>query len=149
MKKGFTLIEVIIYIALFALLMTGALVATFQLLEGGSRNQKAVAIQEEGTFLYRKINWALSGATGATLIDPQTLSVTRPDLGSESPLIFASSANYLTLARGSGSPAVLNSDYFKVSDVSFNVTTLAGVGTSVTALFNVEHIPFVFQTYLR
>jgi type II secretory pathway pseudopilin PulG len=58
-NRGFTLIEVVLYIGLFGILVGGVIIAAYQLLEGGDRNQVNILIQEEGTFLNRKINWAL------------------------------------------------------------------------------------------
>ena len=147
-NHGFTLMEVIIYIGLFALLMGGALVATYQLLEGGGRNQAAVSIQEEGTFIYRKINWALSGATDASINGTSTLIVQRPDLGQASPLVFDVNGTNIRLTRGNNSSTVLNRSSSPVSNVVFTVSNTDNA-TSVTANFEIESVPFVFQTYLR
>lgn len=59
-RRGFTLIETIIYIALLAFIMGGALSATYSIIENVGRLDANVAIQEEGNFVLRKINWALS-----------------------------------------------------------------------------------------
>src|SRR3990167_4074727 len=61
MKKGFTLIEVIIYIALFSLLMGSAFVVVYQLIEGSDKLSVKNTTQEEGNFVMRKFNWALTG----------------------------------------------------------------------------------------
>jgi len=62
-KKGFTLIEVIIYIALFTILMASTFVTAYQLIQGTDiLNQKTVN-QEEVNFVLRKINWVLSGVS--------------------------------------------------------------------------------------
>jgi len=139
--------EVIIYIGLFAILMGGALVATYQLLEGGSRNQTAVSIQEEGTFIYRKINWALSGATDAAVSGTSMLIIQSPP-GLVSPLVFDVDGTNMRLAEGGNSSTVLNSSAFPVNNVVFTVSNTDNA-TSVTANFEIESIPFVFQTYLR
>ena len=59
--------ETMVYIALFGIIMSGAVVGTYNLLEGGRRNIDSTKIEEEGTFLNRKINWALTSATGASV----------------------------------------------------------------------------------
>lgn len=60
--NGFTLIETIIYIALFSLLMGTAFVTAFQLIDNSGKLSAKNTIQEEGNFVMRKINWALTGA---------------------------------------------------------------------------------------
>lgn len=78
MKRGFTLIETIIYIALLAFIMGGALSATYNIIENAGRLDANVTIQEEGNFVLRKINWALSGASSFSTTAHE-LTVTRYD----------------------------------------------------------------------
>lgn len=148
--RGFTLLEVLIYIALFGVLMTGAVVSTFQLLQGGERHQARVATQEEGTFINRKINWALAGATSASVSGGNVLSVVRPDLGSESPLVFDGSTTTMTLKRGSGSSAPLMGSGLALGNTVFVVTPASGgKPSSVHVSFEINGTPFTFGAYLR
>ena len=149
--KGFTLVETMVYIALFAILMSGAIAATYELLEGGDRNEASVSIQEEGTFLDRKINWALTGAS-ATLVSGggSTLTITRPDLGAQSPLVITGASGALTIKRGASAPVQLNSETYAVTSVVFTITPASGGRPpSITVSFLVQNKPFVFRTYLR
>src|SRR5258708_4700865 len=59
--KGFTLIETIIYLGLFALVMSGIIVSAYALVETAGRNQAKAVLQEEKDFLVAKINYALAG----------------------------------------------------------------------------------------
>jgi len=61
-KRGFTLIETLVYIALFALIIGGFVAASYMLFETSDRNQTKAMMQEEENFLIGKINFALSGA---------------------------------------------------------------------------------------
>jgi prepilin-type N-terminal cleavage/methylation domain-containing protein len=61
--KGFTLIETIIYLALFSILMGGAIVSAFNIFESAGRQQTHTMLQEEGDFIIAKINWAVAGAS--------------------------------------------------------------------------------------
>ena len=63
MKKGFSLIEVIIYIALMAFLMGAGITAAFFVIDSSQKNKEEVNVQAEGNFILRKIDWALTGAT--------------------------------------------------------------------------------------
>ena len=59
--SGFTLIETIVYLALFSILMGGIVLTAYNLFEGAGRNQVQAMVNNEGTFLIGKIQWALSG----------------------------------------------------------------------------------------
>jgi len=57
MKKhqGFTLIEVLIYLALFGILFSGLFVCAFTIIENIGRNDTQIMVLEEGDFLLAKI----------------------------------------------------------------------------------------------
>ncbi len=143
--------ETMIYIALFGLLMTGAVVGTYNLVEGSNHNVAAAGIQEEGIFLNRKINWALTGASDATVsASGDTVTITRTDLGAQSPLVISGNGTIMTIARGVGVPIQLNSDRYPVSNVKFSYTASAnGRPPSVSVNFLIGDKPFNFRTYLR
>ena len=81
MRKGFTLVETLVYLALYAILVGGALAAAYSIFESQARNETAAIIEEEGVFLIGKIDWALSGADSvqSPSISGSTLSLTRSD----------------------------------------------------------------------
>lgn len=54
-ERGFTLIEVIVYLALFSILITGGISASFFILEGGDRNAARALLAEEGSFVIAKM----------------------------------------------------------------------------------------------
>jgi prepilin-type N-terminal cleavage/methylation domain-containing protein len=80
--KGFTLIETIVYMALLGLIMTGALVSTYELISSSQKSSGKATVQEEGTFVERKFEWALSDLASAPAVGGsgcnQTLSITKP-----------------------------------------------------------------------
>ena len=73
-KEGFTLIEALIYLALFALIIGGAMVAVYQIIESTNKTNGKVVIQEDVDFLLHKINWALNGATSVS-VTPTSMTV--------------------------------------------------------------------------
>ncbi|MBT9168079.1 MAG: hypothetical protein DDT19_01424 [Syntrophomonadaceae bacterium] len=77
--SGFTLIETIIYIALLGLIMTGAVAASYQILQGSSNLSNKATVQDEGSFVLRKVGWALSGASAIPTPSGSTLTVSRYD----------------------------------------------------------------------
>lgn len=74
--SGFTLIETIIYIALFSIIFTGLFVSTYPILTGAERLTSNIAADSETAFVLAKINYALN----QTIID-DTGEVTTPAEG--------------------------------------------------------------------
>ena len=72
-QHGFTIIETLVYLGLFAIVMTGIISVAYGIFESSGRNQAKVMVQTEGNFILGKINWAMTGATST--------SVTWPNLG--------------------------------------------------------------------
>jgi prepilin-type N-terminal cleavage/methylation domain-containing protein len=62
LTSGFTLIEVIIYLALFSILMAGLFSGAFAILESSRRTDTRALLAEEGSFVIAKTQWELSGA---------------------------------------------------------------------------------------
>jgi prepilin-type N-terminal cleavage/methylation domain-containing protein len=154
-NRGFTLLETLIYIVLFSILMTGAMIAAYNLLDGGGRNKLAIGVEEEGTFINRKINWVLTGASAVSASsDGTTLTVTRPDLGAQSPLVLVGNGTTITLSRGGSVAVVLNSDRFPTANPAsgkvFVVQAASGgKPPSVSVSFQILGRPFLFRTYVR
>jgi type II secretory pathway pseudopilin PulG len=119
---GFTLIETIIYIALFSILIGGVGVSVYSIIESSGRNNMKALIQTEGDFLVAKINWSLSGARlvnePAVGVVSQTLSVTKWD-SSIGTVVITISGEDITIKRGSGPAIVLNNEDVNISDLSF------------------------------
>lgn len=123
-NKGFTLLESIIYIALFSIVIGGGMVATYQIIESSQASYNHVILQEEANFLFRKIDWALTGsliATPAVLAQANNLVVTKDIDGTSTQLEFILSANTnnLFLKRGLADPNILNSSNLIVNSISF------------------------------
>ncbi len=69
MNRGFTLIEMIVYIALFTILLTSGFTAAFQIIKSGDNLDSKLRTEEEGNFILHKIAWSLSS------LDPVTSPV--------------------------------------------------------------------------
>lgn len=67
-NRGFTLIETLVYLALFSLIIGGLVISAYGLFESSDRNQTKAMLQEEENFVMAKILWALSQAQ--TVCDP-------------------------------------------------------------------------------
>lgn len=147
-EAGFTLMELMVYIALFSLFFVGSVSAAFNIFESSGRNQTKAMIQEEGDFLIAKINWALSsdeavnmpltGSIGSILSVNKLMGVTvvpieiKPD-----PL----GANNITIARNANPPQTLNNSNVEISTLIFDHKSASGGGNvpeSVKASFTLS-----------
>ena len=125
-NRGFTLIEIVIYLALFSLVLAGFILVTYNLVQGSAQVQSKAVLNEEMAFLLHKIDWALTGAESSqvTVVSPSVLQITKPSLL----LIFTfdSGAKTLSLQRGLLPIVLLSSASVAVTNLTF--TELSPVG---------------------
>lgn len=127
-QSGFTLIETVIYLALFAIMFSGAVAAAYSIIESSGRIRARAVMQEEGEFLLAKINWAVSTAGTASVSENGHLLADG--------LEFARSGDDLAL---NGLP--LNTSTVKISDLYFDDISVAGSGQ--------EGISYGFDLYSK
>lgn len=155
MQKGFTLIETLIYLALFSIIIGGFLVTAFQIIQGNDSAQQKAVIEEESNFLLRKIDWALSGVGNINIppsgLSGSTLSVTKPGLPvGQNPLVFNFNSGNIQLQRGAGASTILNSSNVTISNLLFNhIPASAQKPEAVKASFNIGNRVFETTKYLR
>ena len=126
-KNGSTLIETLIYLALFSIIIGGVLVSAYQIIEASTQSQENALIQEEGHFLVAKINWALTGATNISPTSATVVDITKFGF-SDNPITFdGSSDTDLQISTSApSSAAILNSNSVKIEGVSFTYTAPVG-----------------------
>ncbi|MEK7114455.1 MAG: prepilin-type N-terminal cleavage/methylation domain-containing protein [Patescibacteria group bacterium] len=151
--KGFTLIEVLIYSALIAMIISGSLIAVYQIIEGSDSIQNKIIMEQEANFLISKIRWALTGAT--TIISPtigassSTLSINKANY-SENPIVFDLNLNNLRIKQGSGNPAILNNQNIAINNLIFEHLTASGSGPEGLKIsLTVNNKLFTTIIYLR
>lgn len=136
---GFTLIEVVIYIALFTIIVGGSFVTAYSVIESIGRNQTKAIIQEEGDFLIGKINWVFSGAqsvtspaiiTPATSASGPTLSLAKWDALIGNPIVITLSGTDIVISRGPNPAQPLNNSNIEVNSLNFEHASASGDGTT-------------------
>ena len=165
-NKGFTLLEVIIYIALFSLLMGTAFATAYQLIADSGKLSVKATIQEEGNFVMRKINWALTGITNdiGDITSPQTVSPYAPSdtlsikkwvLGTKVPVeIEYDAVNFSIAKEGAGPSLPITTENVKVTNLQFQFIPESGsgpAGITATATITKDGVPFLFTItkYIR
>ena len=126
-QSGFTLIETIIYIALFSLIMSGAVVGMYTLFESTAHNNSEAQLEEEGNYLSQKIDWYLSQVK--TIQSPPTsggvLSIIQND---GSTVTIDTRSGNLRIQINSDDPVVLNNSNVSVRNLAFvRDSTIDGV----------------------
>lgn len=116
--EGFTLIETLVYLALYALIMVGAMTALYSIFASSARNAEIAMVEEEGNFLVGKIEWVLSNAETIQLPanEGAELDLTRED-GSQVALWRTGSS--LRIEINGAAPETLNNSNTRISDLSF------------------------------
>ena len=122
-RSGFTLIDTIIYIALFSLVISVAVESFYRIVESGRRTRSRAEVEQEANFVTRKIEWALSGlekvnqpSAGAS---SSTLSVNKFNFPNN-PLVFDLDGGAVRLKEGLGPLAPLTNDNVVVSELTFS-----------------------------
>ena len=132
-----------------ALLMGGGVVTAFYVIDSAQKNKSDVNIQAEGNFIVRKIEWAMSGASGISV--GATLSITKPSLPpAQNPLVFSLSGSNVQLTRDTSAAQNLNSSNVSIDTLSFtDIPVSGGKPQGVTINFTVNNKPFTLTKYLR
>ncbi len=142
-SRGFTLIETIIYIALFSLLIGTAFITAYQIIDGSSRLNRKNITQEEGNFVLRKINYALTGISSFTNT-PNTLHTNKYN-GNQIDIKLAPTK--IKMTESSGPSDFITTDNVSVSSLQF--TGIAGTPAGITATVTIDGVNFSITKYLR
>lgn len=155
MQKGFTLLETIIYIALFSILITSGFIACYDLISGTDRVNGSTRTQEEGNFVLRKMEWSLSSLDPAY---PPTVggsgcnqNLTTKKTGVTNPvrirLNTISGINYIEIQDDGVNYYPITTANVSVTCLKFNQISGALVGINATASIN--GVDFVVKKYVR
>lgn len=142
-NNGFTLLETIIYCALFSVLMTSALVTVYALVSSSDKTKKATALVAEVNFLEQKFDWIFMGVTAVSVVGSTTVEIVRPDLGSDSPLQLVAKNNTLYLKRASSNEKPLTLSPFFVQHVQFTVSS-----STINIRYSINNQEFNYLTKL-
>lgn len=145
--RGFTLIETLVYIALLSFLVTGALATIYGIVESGAITSDTTVVHDEGTFVLRKVEWALASAT--SISSPASgsgsfLAVTQTD---GTTINVRLSGDTIEMREDTGAYVPLTSENVVASSLTFTRLTGSPAGIEVTAV--IDGVEFVTRRYLR
>lgn len=116
-QLGFTLIEMLVYTALFGLMFSCLLPVCFALIENLDTSKTRAMVQQEGDFILAKIDWAAASAHSAEA-DATSLILTNPDH-----IIKYDAASDAQNIKLDGQ--ILNASAVKIKDANFTVNGAA------------------------
>lgn len=142
-KKGFTLIETLIYIALLTIMIGGSLAVSYQILSGNTRDDSAITIQKEANFVIRKIEMTLNGAKPNEVTTGSSLSI-----DSSSDYCFTLNGNKLSIKNeicgGGGTLIPITSTSVTVSSFDSSKNN-----SSINISFTINGKNFQSEIFLR
>lgn len=124
-QKGFTLIEIIIYIALFCILIGGTVSSLYNLSEGAERSGTNALISEEGTYLLNKLEWIISQADAIGVPAENSSSTTFAGITDAVNTGVSLTADRMHIHRGSITEP-LSGNAVQASSLIFSRTTVNG-----------------------
>lgn len=153
MNRGFTLIETLIYIALFALIMGSGVAASFYVIDSSEKEKAGINAIAEAQFLLRKIDWALTGADAINFplsgTSGPSLSVNKNGFFSN-PIVIDLAGGRARIATGGGSPAELTGDRVIITNLLFqNIPAVPPKPAAIKATFTANGANYELTRYLR
>jgi type II secretory pathway pseudopilin PulG len=145
--RAFTLIETIIYIALFGLFMSGVLLSVYGMLQSGDQFSNRTSASNEGAFVTAKLDWALRSLGSVTTPSSgygTSLSVIRSD-GTQVDMRLT--GGVIEMRINGGSYIALTSSNVTVSSLGFN--TFSGTQPGIEASTTINGLSFMTRRYLR
>jgi prepilin-type N-terminal cleavage/methylation domain-containing protein len=153
--RGFTLIEMIIYLALLGILMTGAILISISLTSGSQQSSNQALTQEEGNFVQRKMSWALTDMSAVPSISgsgcTQGISINKTSYG-QNPVVFQRNTTdeSVEIKVGGGVATSLTSANVSASCIMFqsNPSECGAVG-GISATVTLNNLDFGITKCLR
>lgn len=143
-QSGFTLLETIIYCALFSVLMTSALITVYALMNSNEVTHEQTKRIAEASFIQQKLEWVFSNATDVTIINAETIEIIRADLQTQNPLLLEFTNNNLYFSRGTSDGYILVNPKFQTTLISMQY-----INSKVTIVYRLNSTMFRFETYIN
>ena len=121
MRRGFTLIEVLLYTALLGIILGTFVLTTATILEARAKSQTALMLNEGARYAMERI--ALRAANASAVTEPaagvgSALTLTMPT-PSQNPTAFTLSGGIVMIAEGGGPAVPLTGSHLEVTALSF------------------------------
>lgn len=147
-KRGFTLIEILIYITIVAGILVAATTFAWNIIDSKTKTQARQAVDAHALIIMEKLSQSIraaqsidpSSSFNVNLADPgssgQKLSLTMQD-AAQNPTQFDVTNGVLRITQGAGQPEVLSSNLVRITSLTFQNlsspnTKTAHIGINIT-----------------
>jgi hypothetical protein len=131
MKKGVTIVEMIVYVAVLSLIATAFVTMSINMMSLKSKTVSQQEIESNLRFISQKINYEIRNAKAISATTATSITLTTVD-SSRDPTVFDLSGGDIRMGFGSAgscpstSPCILNSTMVNIS--TFSVTDMSDAG---------------------
>ncbi|MBI5037935.1 MAG: prepilin-type N-terminal cleavage/methylation domain-containing protein [Candidatus Kerfeldbacteria bacterium] len=141
-QKGFTLMEILIYLAISGIIIAGVSTLLYVMLGARVKQQTINEVEQQGAFMMRYITQAVRNADAIT--EPASgaavnLTLNMYDL-TDDPMVISLTGNTLSVSRA-GEPAIaLHSDRVEIANVAFTNVSYAGTPGALSITYTVRSV---------
>ena len=141
--KGFSLIELLLYISISAILLLAVSSFLGILLQARVKNKTIAEVEQQGMQVIQLVTQTVRNSKGinspatSTTASLLSLDVTN---GADNPTIFDLAGSAFRTTEGAGSPIPLTNSRVAVSSLEFHNLSRAGTPGIVRVKFNISHI---------
>lgn len=115
--KAFTLVEMVLYLALLSLLMLGSVSLAYSVSSRSESDAEILRTLEEGTFVLQKVAWAVGQSRAIQITSSGVLM--HNDAEGADPIRIEYASGILSMSESGALPAVIATD---VESLSFETT---------------------------
>ena len=122
-RKGFSLVETIIYVAIFSIFIAGTASFLNTMTSSRLNNQMVLEINDQGSSVMKTMTQSIRNANqvNSPTITNTALNLSLvTSLASTSPTVFSQGGGVLYMSEGAGSPVALTNNKVVVSDLTFS-----------------------------
>lgn len=144
-KEGFTLIELILYIAIISIILVGFMTFSLDVIYSGEKSEIRQTVQQNAIFSMQKILKEIRTSNdlniGSSTFDtsPGVLSLSK-NLAGDDPTIFDISSGNLQIQQGTNGPYALTDDNLEVTNLVFTNQSVSNRTTIVGVELTLRHI---------
>lgn len=119
---GFTLIEIILYIALLSIMLSGAIAVAWDMIYGRVKVRTQQELNHQVRFAMTRINYEIRNASGINTVSANSISLVQAD-SSRNPVVIDLVAGRLRIGWGNSGPCAVSAPCFLTSS-DVNITGL-------------------------
>lgn len=142
-ERGFTLLELLLYVAISSIIILATSALVQVVLEARIKAQTVTEVEQQGQQVMQVMGQTLRNATGVTSptigTSAASLTATVPT-GALSPTVFDLSAGAIRMKEGGGAATPLTNSRVTASALSFKNLAASGKPSSIKVTFTITYI---------